>query len=136
MTLRNGSDVRHFLKIRRTTSSEQNYAHVSSGINQPPLQLVPNTLSSEVKQPGHKDFQSSPSGTEVKNAWNIVHPYISLWLCVYLHTGANLMLCIPCGFHVGTNYVIKHVYSVIIYIQEDMRTETPEQNSLPPTTRQ
>jgi hypothetical protein len=47
------------------------------------------------------------------------------------------MLRIPCGFYPGQIYhVIKNVYSVIIYLQEDIRTQTSEQNSLPPPTRQ
>lgn len=106
-----------------------------SGINQPPLQLVQHTLSSGVKQPGQKNVQAPPSGIEVKNAWNILHPYTSSWFWNYLSTGAYFMLCIPCGFYTGPNYVITNVYSAEIYSQEDMRTKSSEQNSLPPTTR-
>jgi len=46
------------------------------------------------------------------------------------------MLCIPCGFYTGPNYGIINAYSAEIYSQEDMRTKSSEQNSLPPTTRQ
>jgi hypothetical protein len=46
------------------------------------------------------------------------------------------MLCIPCGFYTGPNYVITNVYSAEIYSEKDMRTKSSEQNSLPPTTRQ
>jgi len=63
-------------------------------------------------------------------------PYTSSRFCDYLSTGANFMLCIPCGFYTGPNYVITNVYSAEIYSQGDMRTKSSEQKSLPPPTRQ
>jgi hypothetical protein len=136
MTFKKRSDARHFLQLQRIMSLEQNHTHASSGLNQPPLQLVQHTLSSGLKQPGYKDVQSPPFGTEVKNAWNILHPYTSSWFCDYLSTGANFMLCIPCGFYTDPNYVIANVYSAEIYSQGDIRTKSSEQKSLPPPTRQ
>lgn len=46
------------------------------------------------------------------------------------------MLCKPCGFYTGPNYVITNVYNAEMYFQEHTRTKSSEQNSLLPTTRQ
>jgi hypothetical protein len=47
-----------------------NMSRTDLGPTQPPIQWVPGALSLGVKRPGHEAHHSSPSTTEVNNAWS------------------------------------------------------------------
>jgi hypothetical protein len=66
-----------------------------------PIQWIPGTLSLGVKWPGHEADRSSPSSTEVKNAWSYTSTpqYVFMTWCFVKHrdkffTAQNFCMCL------------------------------------------